>query len=329
MHNALQSMLFTQVSLRRNYQDLKFCPQDDEGDLQESRRRTLHRLSHLENSFDTILPQADQKVYAHFQKSGDLPAHFGKMKNAALAVNLENSLMISINLEEHLVVSSKGRNGHVEEQVQAASAVLQALTNQEHPFAIHERFGFLSYRPELSGSGLYVSYILHLPMMSFLKQVQRAMGDNHLLKDCQLKPYLTRENRNPAKLFVLTNARSHGLSEEELLAQVTQAARFLDDQESLLRQKAFHGNGDSILSDQIWRAYGVLKYARRLDEVDFLQLWSSLRLGEVAGVLPLEKGSSDRMLDLAFEVSLGLDPAEKKNTAIMRAERVRQELHGG
>lgn len=330
MRDSLSSVLFSQVSLRRNYQDLTFCPQNVEPDLQESRRRTLHRISQLQEEFKTILPEAGQVVHKRYQQRGLLPAQFGNLQHAALAINEAEDLFFRINLEEHLVISHRGKVGQVKDQLRSILKMEKAISSDDHPFASHPQFGFLSFRPELAGSGLYVSLVMHLPMMSYLKQVHKAMaGEDADLVSCRLTPYMERGNRNPAKLYVLSNAKSHGLSEEDTINEVFQAASLLDQRESQLRERAVEANGDSTFSDQIWRAYGVLKHARRLGEVDYLQLWSSLRLGETAGILPIQPGLSDRMLELAFDGNRETEEIKTNNTAVRRATLVRQALHGG
>ena len=85
------------------------------------------------------------------------------------------------------------------------------------------------------------------------------------------------------------------------------------EMELALRQRSMKEK-HSELTDAIWRSYGLLNYARQMDEKEFMQHWSNLRLGAVLEVLTTPLQSIDELLTVAqsahakrYSESLGND----------------------
>ncbi len=316
------------ASLRRNYADLAFCPQNNAADLQAGKQRTLARLGPALarfKQFHTGMPDTQSAPYAD---AGLLIPDFDKLNEAAFLADDESGIYVLINAEEHLIVKARGPADGMGTLVQKVRRMEAALTDPRNPFAFHERFGYLSYRPQLAGSGLYLSVLLHLPMLSFVKQVRKqdAVPDEF---GCVLQPLGGNPAFNPSRLFSLTNAKSQGLDDDQILDSVLASAESLDRKEESLRQKGFSHPRASSALDQAWRSYGILMYARKLIPNDFLTHWSSLRLGAAAGILPITLDLADSLLPLAMNgrfIAQGDDPA---TFPFRRADEVRRILSGG
>ncbi|MDD4081366.1 MAG: hypothetical protein PHP02_08170 [Eubacteriales bacterium] len=316
--------------LRRNYQDLTFCPQDKETDLLESRRRTLSAIKEkapdMRVYYPTTLSALDQ---ARLMESGLLPTSFIKLSAAALATGEEDTLSVAINTGEHLLLGARDKEGKLEGLTARVRSLEEDLALTDHPYAYDERFGYLSFNPVLAGSGLYVSLVMHLPMLSFLKQI-RALSET--LKQryyCFLKPLGQTEDHNQGNLYRVGNASSFSREDEDIIRQVTEAAKVVAEKEALLRDKAFHEARVTPLADRAWRAYGILHYARRLARDDYLSLWSRMRLGAVAGILPVPVAKTNQMLELSGDGRYLTDGADRKTCPFRRADEVRQALSGG
>ena len=326
----MHAVLGGEAILRRNYQDLTFCPQDKSEDLRESRRRTTKALRTNRPDMRAIDPAvlgSDEQL--RLVEKRFLPPSFAKLTEVALAINEQESLSAVMNTGEHLLMQARDDAGQLEALVDALRHLEQAFIQPDYPFAHDERFGYLSYSPVLAGSGLHLSLVMHLPMLGFLKQI-RALGEP--LKErlnCQLKPFFQEKGRNPGNLFILSNISSFGLTDEDILVQLRKAAALVAGKESGLRDKAFHATRVTPLADQAWRAYGTLRYARRLTRNDFLVLWSKMRLGAKAGILPVPMEVTDRMLIYCGDSRYMNNGGGQKTCPFRRADEVRQALSGG
>ena len=324
-----ETYLSARAALRRNYQDLLFCPQDDKESLEESMRRSLKRLQNQREDFILYRASDPGRAYTLFIERGILPSAFHKLTAAALLANEEDGLYAAINVEEHLLLLALGEVSEIEQMTEKVRALEAQMTLKEHPFAQNDRFDYLSYRPVLAGSGLYVSILLHLPMLGFLKQT-RSLCETVLQEyHCQLKPYPETDSRNPGKLFLIANAGSQGISDSEIKQQVISAAEMLDRREAALREKVVTKERESSFSDQIWRSYGTLRYARRLTSRDFLLQWSNLRLGAAAGALPVSLNKADDLLALSGDSIFLKDDPDPKTLPFRRADAVRKMIAGG
>lgn len=246
-----------------------------------------------------------------------------------MALDEENQVSAAINTGEHLLLQAWDSEGKLETLTGKLRELEEGITLSEFPFARDERFGYLSFSPVLAGSGLYLSLTLHLPMLGFLKQIKGLADPLKQRFNCQLKPLSQEGGRNPGNLFVLSNVSSFGLSDEDIAGQLEDAAKQVAEKESVLLEKAFHTGRVTPLVDQAWRAYGTLRYARRLTGIDFLSLWSRMRMGARAGILPVSVDTTNQMLAFASDSRYLTDGADQKTCPFRRADEVRQALSGG
>jgi len=309
---------------------LTFCPQDNETDLLESRRRTVSAIKQkapeMRVYYPTNLSALDQTRLA---ESCLLPASFEKMTASALASDEKETLSVAMNTGEHLLLQARDKAGHLEELAARVRILEKNIALPEHPYAYDERFGYLSFSPVLAGSGIYVSLVMHLPMLSFLKQAKALSETLKQRYYCFLKPLPSTDGPNPGNLYRLGNASGFGREDEGIIRQVKEAAMMVADKEAFLRDKAFHHARVTPLADRAWRSYGILRHARRLASDDYLSLWSRLRLGAVAGILPVRVEKTDHMLEFGGDSRYLTEGADRKTCPFRRADEVRQALSGG
>ncbi len=321
-------VLLSHAALRRNYQDLSFCPQNNLVDLALSRSRSVQALTALfsdANLSDAKEPGASQLP---FLQSALLPQEISQLSQAALFVDDASGFSATLNMDEHLVLRQTGRDAPVSALVSSLRETEEKFTKSGLSFAQDARFGYLSYRPVLAGSGLYISLIMHLPMLHFLKQM-RPLTEGLKEKGCVVVPLAPTSGRNPARLYVLSNAGSHGKSDEDIINQVLSGMEMLADKEQAIREKALAQKEQGTVADQAWRAYGVLKYARRLTEHDLLTQWNSLRIGVMGEILPLKLSRVDDLLHFANDAAFYQEGSKANDFVFRRAEAVRRVLAGG
>lgn len=325
------AVLAGQALLRRNYEDLTFCPQDNEADLRESKRRTL---SAVREKLPGMLVYDDPLSLSPAEKArllekGLLPPSFESLTQAALAAEEDETLSVAVNTGEHVLIQAQDQEGELSALTARLRQMEAELSLPEYPYAHDARFGYLSFNPVLAGSGLYAALVMHLPMLNFLKQIRALEGLVKQRFHCRLSPLSVFEGGNPGNLFVLGNAGSFQKEDEEIISLVEQAAGTLAEKEAALREKAFLQTRVTPLADQAWRAYGTLRYARRLTTRDYLSLWSKMRLGALAGILPVPHDTADRMLIFGGDSRYLTQGAEQKLCPFRRADEVRQALSGG
>ncbi|MDI9521425.1 MAG: hypothetical protein QM308_09795 [Bacillota bacterium] len=326
-----QSILFAESTLRRNYHNLQFCPQNNREDLRKSAGQSIGRLKGALPGFKLVPFRGLSVQNLPFTQQLLLPyelAKLGKLEDAYLVLDAEKALSATINLDEHLVLKSRGAVDELTGLTGKVRELENSVSDPNFPFAKDEQYGYLSYRPLLAGSGLYINLLLHLPILHYLKQIYpliQMMREQGLL----LRPASGYNSKNPARLFILSNLSSLNMTDRQVLELVQKGALQLIQKERALQEKALNGSAHSIILDKLWRSYGILQYARRLDANDFLVHWSGLRLGASSGILPVSLKTADSLLvygnDQVFR-----EKEDQPNTFIFqRADAVRLMLSGG
>ena len=155
------SVLFSEVSLRRNYQDLTFCPQDDAEDLSQSYHRSIAALTRIHPDYRVFDGQALGEEGLPFGHTIFLPPKGDQLTKAALFTDNTSSFSAAINLDEHLVLRRTGKpDEHRYDFLRGSDGACQSQPS----FAHDAQYGYLSYRPALAGGGA-CPLVMHLPTL--------------------------------------------------------------------------------------------------------------------------------------------------------------------
>jgi protein arginine kinase len=319
------AVLYAEAMLRRNYQDLQFCPQNYSADLAESKRRSVTQAMQMNPDF---------RIYHSGQQALSFPESlrnraFDRLSEAVFLEDERNGWYIAVNAEEHLLIMTRGEEAEVPLLIDTLYLLEKRMLLAAYPFAYDDRYGYLSFKPSLAGTGLHVQFLLHLPMLSYLKQI-RSLNDSFKKLECALKPMGLSENRNPGRLYLLSNTHSRNKNIQQIAECVHSVLETLVKKEQALQQRTLNKhNSFSGTLDQVWRSYGILRYARRLTTTDFLAHWSNLRLGAGMKILPLVTIQADQLLSFAGEQAFVMMETDPRTYPFRRADEVRRMLSGG
>ncbi|KIR03191.1 putative ATP:guanido phosphotransferase YacI [Lachnospiraceae bacterium TWA4] len=150
-------------------------------------------------------------------------------------------------------------------------------------YAFNEKYGYLTAFPTNVGTGLRASCILHLPILSkskTFKSLQEEMS--------RIGLNLKAMGENNGDLYRLSNQKTLGQSESDLVESVERIALQLAGQEQKVQEDALKKQYDEI-EDEVYKSFGVLKYARKLSVKEAMMYLSQLRLGVCSGVISLDK----------------------------------------
>jgi protein arginine kinase len=192
------------------------------------------------------------------------------------AVHVDGAVSAMVNEEDHLRLQVLGSGLCLQELLERAVAVDQAM--EAHlTWATHPRLGYLTAWHTNVGTGLRASVMLHLPALAEtgeLKAVLRACARLHLA----VRGLHGEGSDSTGHRYQISNARSLGLSEGEYVQGITTAVERVVDAERLAREQLLTRGKDRLL-DKIGRAWGVLAYARTLTGDEAQEHLSWLRLG--------------------------------------------------
>jgi len=200
---------------------------------------------------------------------------------------------------------------------------------QRLEFAFDEHLGYLTACPTNVGTGIRVSVMLHLPALKLtgeIERVLRAARDMHLA----IRGLYGEGTEATGDFYQVSNQTTLGKPEEEIVEEFRNTVVPKITEYELRARRTLIKQKPTMIEDKVWRAVGMLKYARTMSTQESLLLLSHLRMGVHMGLL----GEVD--LDTVNELFLATQPAhlqiiagqkmDGEQRSILRAERIRERL---
>jgi protein arginine kinase len=244
------------------------------------------------------------------------------------AVSNDEDLSVMANEEDHLRLQALSSGFAIEEAFRSALKLDEAL-GRALPFAYGEKFGFLTACPTNTGTGMRVSCLAHLPALSRLGQMPQVLENlSHL--GVTARGIYGEGTYVLGDFYQISNVTCLGRTEEEFCQNIDRVIRNLIRQEIAAREALLKGPMKIKTEDAVFRALGLLRYARTLSYEEFMQNVSLARMGAAMGWNMGADFSTFNQLTLLLqpahiEAAAGraLGPAERD---AFRAESARKKL---
>ncbi len=150
-------------------------------------------------------------------------------------------------------------------------------------FAFSERYGYLTACPTNVGTGLRASVMLHLPALALLDRLDEIL-DGVEKSDLAVRGIYGEGSDPWGDLYQISNQTTLGMSEEDIIEEVSAAAEDIARQELSARGELLKKHR-VLVEDKVGRAYGILTHARILSCREATDLLSHLRLGVDTGLM--------------------------------------------
>lgn len=278
-------VLSTRVRLARNLQGHAFGPRARVNDREAVVRRVrgvADRVAPLRAS--TFIDLADLEVRTRrllLERrivSRDLLGENGKgpPRGTAVVLSSRQPLSIMVNEEDHLRLQSLVSGLRLKDAWSLVDRLDEEL-GQTVPYAYHHEFGFLTSCPTNVGTGLRASVLMHLPGLVLTKEISKVL---HGLGQVGLtfRGLYGEGSEVVGNFFQVSNQTTLGKSEEDLVDHLDRIVRQVIQYESHARQVLLR-DARGVTEDKIWRAYGLLRFARSLSFEELMNLLSGVRLG--------------------------------------------------
>jgi len=207
----------------------------------------------------------------------------GPANGAAVHFATHEPVSVMVNEEDHLRVQSLLSGLRIQEAWRAVDRVDEEL-GRELPFAFHNEFGFLTSCPTNVGSGLRASVFIHLPGLVLTKEIGKALKGLGEL-GLTFRGLYGEGSEVVGNFFQVSNQTTLGRTEEDLVDDLDRLVRKVIAEEINARQVLLR-DARGVTEDKIWRAYGLLRYARSLSFEELMNLLSGVRLGVSLKLLP-------------------------------------------
>ena len=242
----------------------------------------------------------------------------------ALLLTEDEAVSIMLNEEDHIRFQVMYAGFALDEAYRTAHSIDNALS-LKLDFAFDERLGYLTQDPTALGTGMKASVVLHLPALVSTSQITKIITMVSKL-GLSLRGSYGEGAAAKGDMFRLSNTITLGISEKAAIENLKSIALQIAAQERTAREELFKA---PVTEDRIYRAYGVLKYARMIDTNEFMDLISLVRLGAVKGLVNMDCSRIEALMIhmQPATISLSVDrPLDRVERDKLRAMLVRQSL---
>jgi protein arginine kinase len=203
-------------------------------------------------------------------------------KFTGLLIGEKENTSVMINEEDHLRIQALASGLEIKEAFRLANRVDDQLSASLE-FAFDSTFGFLTACPTNTGTGMRASVLIHLPGLVLTREIEKVIPQINKL-GLVVRGFYGEGSDVMGNLFQISNQTTLGRSEEDIVESLERVTHQIIEYEENARKRLF-GEAKDQIEDKIWRAFGILKYARTLTSEEALNMLSALRLGIGTGVI--------------------------------------------
>jgi len=284
--NEALVVLSTRVRMARNVAGCKFPTTADS----ETKERII-------GYFDSCITRSEMLADGQYYKASDIsdldrdflierhlisPVFLNVDLTKALYIDPHERVSIMVNEEDHLRIQALSAGLDPQGSYEMAMNYENEI-NQYLEFEYDPDFGYLTSCPTNAGTGMRVSVLIHLPGLVLTRDIEKIIARITQV-GLVVRGFYGEGSDVLGNLFQVSNQNTLGISEEEILKQVTKATEEIIENEAAARQRLIDEAADMI-EDKIWRAYGILKNARVLTGDEVMNLLSAIRLGHAMKVI--------------------------------------------
>lgn len=250
-----------------------------------------------------------------------------KEQTTGLIMSEDETISIMINEEDHLRIQAIVGGMNLEQAYKEADLVDDIAYEKLH-FAYDEKYGYLTSCPTNTGTGMRASCMVFLPALSAANLIQKLFEEVGKY-GVTIRGIYGEGTKSLGSIFQISNQKTMGNSESEIIENLKRIVSQVVKQERKRREYMFSVNQDEI-EDQVYRSYGVLKYARQISSDDAMTLLSELKFGADCGMIKFDRDFN------IHKLMMGIQPGSLqwilgKNVGSVtrdqsRAEYIRKEL---
>lgn len=203
-------------------------------------------------------------------------------ERGAVVLNKEKNVSVMINEEDHIRLQVIYPGFKIKEAYDYANK-LDDLMEEKLSYAYDGKLGYLTSCPTNVGTGIRASVMMHLPALTITKNINNIV--NTVTQVGMTIRGIYGEGSNVmGNMYQVSNQVTLGLSEEEIINNLTAVTKKIIDQEEKARELLYQKQRDE-LEDDIYRSLGILKYARVISTSEALNLLSRVRMGIEMGII--------------------------------------------
>jgi Arginine kinase len=250
-----------------------------------------------------------------------------KEQVTGLILSEDETVSVMINEEDHVRIQAIEGGLNLENAYKQAD-IIDDIAYEKLHFAYDEKYGYLTACPTNAGTGMRASCMVFLPALGAARLIEKLIEEVGKY-GVTIRGIYGEGTKSLGSIYQISNQKTMGNSESEIIENLKRIVFQVVKQERKRREYMLSVNADEI-EDQVYRSYGVLKYARQISSDDAMTLLSQIKFGADCGLI-----NFDREFNI-HQLMMGVQPGSLqwtlgKNVGSItrdqaRAEYIRKEL---
>ncbi len=277
-------VLSTRIRLARNIKDIPFPSKMSDEDAKKVIDLTENALNDANIKFNKInlneLSETEKEILV---ENHYISPNLAKQKKpCAVFISEDESVSIMVNEEDHIRMQSIFAGLECQKAYDIISRA-DAYLADKLQYAVHPQYGYLTSCLTNAGTGMRVSFMLHLPAIcwcSVAESMFAALGKLGIT----VRGMYGEGTKASGYLFQISNQMTLGVDEKEIINKLYDIVNQVITKEKELRASLIRQRGP-VLEDKIMRSLGILKSARVLSSSEMMGLFSYVRLGISQGLI--------------------------------------------
>lgn len=199
----------------------------------------------------------------------------------AVLINDEENICIMLNEEDHIRLQVFTSGLDLQNTLNLAVEIDNKL-DELLGFSCNEKYGYLTACPTNVGTGLRASVMVHLPALKITGNLSKIL---HIVNNfgMTIRGMYGEDSQSKGDIYQISNIQTLGMDEKEIILNLENITKKVVEQERLAR-KYLAKNGIE-LEDKVYRSYGILTNARKLNSDECSNLLSNVKLGTDLGII--------------------------------------------
>lgn len=277
-------VISTRIRLARNLRGIPFpskMSEADEKKVIEIIGDSLSRVSYGFEKYDlTKMSDTEKSVYVEEYYLS--PKMISNDMERAMFISGDKRVSIMANEEDHLRIQCMYPGFEPEKAYDVISKTDDCIS-ENTKYAFSEKYGFLTSCITNLGTGMRVSFMVHLPALVKTGMAKRLFGALANM-GIAVRGIYGEGTESKGDIFQISNQKTLGESEEEILKKMTDIMTEIISKERELRNTILRDE-KIPMENKIMRALGTLKYATLIDSREMMECLSYVRLGASLGII--------------------------------------------
>jgi len=256
------NVVFSSVSLRRNIKDMLFVNRLSDFEQAISVSRALSEIFGERLEFKRLKNLPLEKCYK-LQEKGEITKELIENKDiSAYGITQDFSLRVYANEQDHIRIEAK-KSGKNLEWCYSNAIMMDDILLDKLEVAFDNNLGYLTANPNKIGTGMELCFGLFLPALITSGKFKKIFN-TIITKDFEVLSIDGEKWNETAPFICIKNKYTFGQKENEFADNLTRICDKLLELEQAEENNIFNTSA-STLVDDIFRAYGILKNAYRIN----------------------------------------------------------------